>query len=115
MFTFSIGQYSVRRVCEPDGAVRFDNDIVRRIEALALVTIHEYGDFAIVLCSRYAMREVGRCDQTTFLIDTIPIREIRRFAKDGGFIALRVELEHSIVRDIRPHNHVAFWQVDGTL
>ncbi|KAG1448448.1 hypothetical protein G6F57_016843 [Rhizopus arrhizus] len=79
-----------RRVREPDGAVALADDVVRRIQALAVVAVSQHGDGAVVFGARDAARQVFAGQQTALAIARQAVAEVGRMSKDAdsarGFV-----------------------------
>lgn len=72
------------RIAKPDRVVGFDNDVVGRIQALALETISENCDLAVLLGARDAPRDgMFAGYQPPLAVARIPIGVIRRAAKNA--------------------------------
>src|SRR6185437_415230 len=63
----------VGRVGEPDRAIRFDHDIVGRIQSTPLILIGEGGDRAIVLGPADASCKVLAGDEPSLAVDRIAV------------------------------------------
>ena len=72
---------AVVRIGEPDRTVRGDDDVVGRVQRLAIVTVGDHGDGAIVLRTRDAARAVFAGHEAAFPVARVAVGKIRRLAE----------------------------------
>src|SRR5882724_701163 len=112
---FVVGIDAVGRIGEPDATVGFDNDIVGRVQAFALVTLDEHGPRAVVLGSRQAATLLLAGDQTALAVDGVPIGVVAGLAEHRHRAIGLVVPHHPVVGDVRPNQVAACCEVGRTL
>ena len=93
---------AVARVGEPDAAVALDHDVVRRIEALAVVAIGEHRARAVDLGARHGAAAVLARDETALQVDGVAVAVHRRLAEHRHRAVRFVPAQHAIVRNVGP-------------
>ncbi len=72
---------AVGRIAEPNAAVRFHHDIVRRVESLALEMRRQRDDASVMVGAGDPPAPVLARDQPAFAIDGVPVAVARRLAE----------------------------------
>src|SRR5207248_8334922 len=99
---------SIRRIGEPDCAIGFHHDIIRRVELLAFERIDEHRDRSIFLGSRHAPRGVLATNQPAFTVERVAIGTMRVSTKRRETALLFPALElirWNIAEDKKPAWH----------
>jgi hypothetical protein len=89
---------------KPNGVVRFDHNVVGRIERLALELVHQHRDGAVIFGARHAPGIVLAGDEAALAIASIAVRIVRRLAKYGGAAGLLVPPQDTVVRNVAPQH-----------
>src|SRR5579872_4418699 len=100
-----IRQDAERRIGEPDRSVRFDHDIVGRVERLAVdpvETVADHGDRAVVLGPRHLAPAVLAGDEAPLPVAGVAVGVVRWLAKDADRAGLLVPAQDAVVRDVAP-------------
>src|SRR5215468_1790378 len=97
---FVIGHDAVARICEPDGAIGMDHEVVRSVELLALKAIDENGDGAVVFGARDATGIVLASEKSSLAVAIVAIAVIGRTAKHADFSGVLEPAQDAIVRDV---------------
>src|SRR6202011_228083 len=92
-----------------------DDDIVRRIELLAVVVVDEHGDGAVMLGARDAPRIVLAADKPAFAVARVAVAVIRRRAEDADMAVLLEPAHHAVVGNVAPQQKAAVAHIDRTL
>src|ERR1700754_4752941 len=103
------------RVGEPDRAIRFDDDIVRRIETSALIAVCEYRNRAVVLGARDSACLVLAGNEPAFVVARVAVRVVRRLTKCRDRTGRAIPAQDAVVRYIAPQQAVSVVEPDGTL
>src|SRR5437868_12764032 len=74
---------AIRRVGEPDRAVRMRHDVVRRVERLAVKGIRDDSHRAVVLPAHDAPEEILAGELPALMVEGIAVRVIGRLAERG--------------------------------
>jgi hypothetical protein len=61
------------------------------------------------------MGKMGGGDEATLSIDGISVGEVRWFTKYGRLVGFWIELEHSVIRNVRPYDDVLLGKIDSSL
>ena len=75
---FPVAGDAERRVGEPDAAVARADDVVGRVQALALVAVGQHGDAAVVFGARDAPRQVLAGQQPALAVARVAVGVVRR-------------------------------------
>ena len=97
-----VDEAAVAGVGEPDAAVRVHNDVVGRVEALALETVHEHGDRAVVLGSCHAPRAMLAGDEAALPVARIAVGVVGGVAVLGDLARDLVPAQDAVVGDVAP-------------
>src|SRR5205814_9425350 len=106
---------SYQRLVDTALAVRFHAHVVRRIQALAVVTVLDDGDGPVVLGADHAAAAVQTRHQPSLAIARVAVREVRRLAEDAGRARLFVPSHDAVVRDVAPEEAPDVAQPHGAL
>src|SRR5262249_34009625 len=87
---------------EPDRPVRLADQVVGRVQRLALIAIGHHGDGAVVLGPRDAAGIVLTRHQPALAVARVAIGVVRRLAEDAHRAGLLLPLHDPVVRDIAP-------------
>ena len=93
---------AVGGIGEPDGVVRFHDDVVRAVEPLALVAIGDGDDRTVELGAADAAPAMLAAEEPSLAIDGVAVGVAGGVAKDADGAAGLVPAELAIVRDIAP-------------
>src|SRR5690606_34481918 len=93
---------AVGRVGEPDGTVRLDHDVVRRVEAPALPMARQGRDAAVVLYARHPPVAVLAGDEPSLRIDRVAVVAAARLHEHRHDAAGLVVPHQAVVRNVRP-------------
>src|SRR5204863_9179864 len=93
----------VRWIREPVAAVRMRNDVVRRVERLAVVLVSDDRHRAVVLVANDAPGEVLARELTALEVEGVAVAVVRRSAEDGDAAVVVEPAELLLVRDVTPH------------
>src|SRR5262249_21327080 len=102
------------RIREPDAAVALDHDVVRRVEAAALVVVGEHGDAAVPLRARDAARTVLAADEATLAVPRVTVGVVGWVAEGADRLPLD-PAQDAVVGDVAPHEEVAVREITGPL
>ena len=112
--TFPVAEDAEWRIGEPDRVVRLHHDVVRRIETLALETVGEHGDLAVLLGARDAARHrVLAGDEASLPVAGVAVGEIGRAAEHRDAAVLFVVLHDPVVGDVAPQQISAIREIGG--
>src|ERR1700674_3257828 len=78
-----VGVNAVGGVGEPDRVIRFHDEVVRRVEALAVPFVREDGDPAVDLGAGHAARQMLAGDEPALIVDAVAVRIVGALAKQG--------------------------------
>src|SRR5262249_2029788 len=112
---FIVHQNAIARIGEPDRPVGVDYDIVRRVKALAVESIHQHRDPPVVLSARHPPRAVLATDQPPLVIAGVAIAVVGRRAEDRHRAGLLAPAQDAVVRDIREEQKAAIAEPDRPL
>src|ERR1700754_2758289 len=90
------------RVGEPDRAIRFDDDIVRRIEASALIAVCEYRNRAVVPGARDSACLILARHEPAFVVARVAVRVVRWLAKCRDRTGCAIPAQDAVVRNVAP-------------
>ena len=90
------------RIGEPDRAVRFHHDIVRRIEPLALEAVADHRDGPVIFGAGDAAREMLAGHQPALAVAGIAVGVVRRLAEKTDGAGLLVPAADAIARHVAP-------------
>src|SRR6185503_6259624 len=93
---------AVRRIGEPIAAVGVRHHVVRRIQRLAVESIREHGDGAVVLVAHDAAQQVLARDLPALEIERVAVAVVRRRAKHRDAAIILEPAQLSVVRDVAP-------------
>src|SRR5262249_478149 len=91
-----------RRIGKPDPSVRGDDDVVRRVEPLALKTVDDDGDRPVVLGARHATPAVFTRDEPALAIARLALAVAGRVTDHRNGALRLIPFQNSIVRDVAP-------------
>src|SRR4030095_11892951 len=100
---FVIGVDAVARVGEPDAPVTLDHDVVRRVEASAVIALGQHRSRAVELGARNAAAAMLARDQATLPIDGIAGAVQRRLGDNRNGAVCLLPSQYAVVRNVRPH------------
>ena len=95
-----VGEDAVRRIGEPDRAIRPDDDVVRAVQALAVIAVGDDRDAAVVLGADHAPAAVLAADEPSLAIDGVAVGVAGRLAEDADRAAALVEPHHAVVGNV---------------
>jgi hypothetical protein len=110
---FPIVANAVARVGEPDGAVRFYHDIVRRIEASSLIPIGDDRERAVGFGANDAAAAVLAGDEPALPVARAAVCVSARAPEYRCTLALDVA-EHAVVGDVAPDQNIQIGKVGRT-
>src|SRR5262245_31908168 len=110
-----VGLDAVGGIGKPDRAIRFHNDVVWRIEALAAPIVSYGGDAAVVLGAADAPARMLAGDEPSFAIDSVAIGVVARLAKDADLSVRFVIAKHPVVRYVGPDQIAAGRKIGRSL
>ena len=100
------------RVGEPDAVVGLDDDVVRRVQPLALEAVGQHRDLAVLLGPRHAARDrMLAGDEAALAVARVAVGVVRLGAEDGEAAVLLVELHDPVVRDVADQHVAALREV----
>ncbi|CAM2160147.1 hypothetical protein PT2222_70130 [Paraburkholderia tropica] len=103
---FVVAENAVVGIGEPDRALRIDHEIVRRIQALAVVMRGQHGYAAVVFGARNTAPSVFAAHEPPFAVARVAVAEIRVRAEHAHAHAGR-PAHHAVVRNVAPDEHIA--------
>src|SRR5437660_9576849 len=89
-------------VAEPDRAVRCDDDVVGGGQALALETIGEHGDRAVVFSAGQPLRIHLAREQAALAVAGVAVGVVRGAAKHADRAGFLLPFQNTVIRDIAP-------------
>src|SRR5260221_7511646 len=107
LVAFVMAEDAEGRIGEPDRIVRFDDDVVRRVEWLAVEAVEDDGDAAVIFGARHPPRIVLAGDETALAVARVAVGVVRRLAEDADRAGLLLPFHHPVVRDVAPQQIAA--------
>ena len=101
-----VGLNAVGRIGEPDRPVGLHDDVVGRVQALALEAVGEHRHFAVEFGAQDAAVVMRAGDQTTLAVARLAVGKAGRLAEDLDAAALR-PTHDPVVRDVAHQQTVA--------
>ena len=95
-----IAEQAEHRIGEPDRAVGFHHDIVRRVQPLAVEGIHQHRDRAVIFGADDAAAAMLAGDQPALAVAGIAVGEVRRLAEDADRAGLLFPLDDALVGNV---------------
>ena len=112
---FMIAADAVDRIAEPDRTIGSDNQVVRRVELLAVVLVGDDGDRAVEFGSGDPSATVFASEQASFPIDGVAVRVHRRLAVDADVTVVLRKAHDAVVGNVREQHVASCREVDRTL
>ena len=97
-----VGVDAVGGIGEPDGVVGFDDEVVGRVEALAVPFVGEHRDRAVDLGARDAARQMLAGHQPALIVDAVAVGIVGALAKHRDLARGLDEAHLAVVGDVRP-------------
>ncbi len=91
---------AVGGVGEPDGAVRLHHDVVRAVEAPAVIAVGDDGDRAVGLGPRHPPAAALAGDEAALAVDGVAVGEAARRAEDADLSRAVVVAEKTVAGDV---------------
>ena len=107
-----VAENTVAGIGEPDGAVRGDDGVVRRVEPLALEAVDQDRDRAVMLGAGHAPSIVLAGDQPALAIPGVAIAIVGRLAIDADMAVLLQPAHDPVVGDVAPQQVAAVPEID---
>src|SRR5713226_3416648 len=95
------------RVGEPDRIVRLDDDVVGRVERLAVIAVAQDGDAAVILGAGDAPCVVLAGDEPALAVAGVAGWLVPGPSEDADRASLLLPLHHPVVRDVAPQEIAA--------
>src|SRR5262249_34666011 len=106
---------AVRRIGEPIAAVRMRDDVVRRVEVLAVVLVRDDRHRAVVLVTDDAPGQVLARELAALEVERVAVAVVRRSTEHGDATVVLEPAELPVVRDVAPHEVPALRAPRGAL
>ena len=113
--TLVVEQNAVAGIGEPDAPIGMDDDIVGRIQTLALEPVQQHSDGSVVLGAGDTAAEMLAGDQATLAVSRVAIAVIRGLTEYAGLARGFVPLHDAVVGDVAEEQETAVAEVDRTL
>ena len=97
---FVIAEQAENRIGEPDRAVGFHHDVVRRVQPLAVEGIHQHGDRTVIFGSHDAASAMLAGDQPSLAVAGVAVGEIRRLAVDADRAGFLFPFDDALVGNV---------------
>src|SRR5215471_18881679 len=98
---------AIGRVGKPDAAIGVRNDVIGRIEALAVEQVGDHRRRAVVLVADDAPRQMLAGNLPALEIEGVAVAVVGRHAKDADLTGVFEPAQLAIVRDVAPHEITA--------
>ena len=95
-----IAEQAEDRIGEPDRAVGFHHDVVRRVQPLAVEGIHQHRDRAVIFGAGHAAAAMLAGDQPALAVAGVAVGEIRRLAEDADRAGLLFPFDDAVVGNV---------------
>ncbi|MNH87404.1 hypothetical protein D3C73_398860 [compost metagenome] len=102
------------RIGEPQRAVRLADDVVRRIQLLALVGVGKNRDRAVMLRAGDAAGQVFACNQAALQVAAMAVGIVGIGVEHAPCLVRFVELHDAVVRNIANQQILAVTEIDRT-
>src|SRR5207247_1859017 len=100
LVAFVVAEQAEYRIGEPDRAVGFHHDTVRRVQPLAVEFVDQHRDRAVIFGSDDAAPAVLAGDQPSLPVAGIAVGEIRRFSEDAHRTGFFFPFEDALVGNV---------------
>src|SRR5206468_4145629 len=105
---------AIARIGEPDRAVGFHHDVIRRVEALALVAVREDRDASVVFRADHPSAAVLAGDQATLPVAGVAVGEVRIRTEHRDLQRLLVEAQDPVVGEIAEQETALIGEINRT-
>ncbi len=113
LYALIVAENSEGRVGEPDAVVAFDHHIVGRVQPLALETVDEDAQGAVVFGACDPARPMLAGDQPALTVARIAVGEVRRPSEHRHRAGLLFPPHDAVVGNVAPQKEAAIPEPDG--
>ena len=100
LVAFVIAEQAEDRIGEPDRAVGFHHDVVRRVQPLAVEGVHQHRDRAVIFGADHAASAMLAGDQPALAVAGIAVGEVRRLAEDADRAGFLFPFDDALVGNV---------------
>src|SRR5690348_7672090 len=99
---FVIPHYTITRICEPNSAIWMYNDIIGRIQKLAVPVIRQNSHNTVMFTSDHSPRVVLAGKQPSFKVECVPVGIVRGLVARAYVAVLFQSPHNAIVGNVTP-------------